>query len=148
SLRSERRPQMPSTDLKTSTEERGVSSIGALRIDSTMLWGQDPLSRSRSAYFDVTGAGEGMRVFVAANPVPASPGTQSPQVFFARGLCHWAVDRLPDRALSELLETLKTMFEFYAPPPRRRPALPPTRRVLSAKPAGRQVRRPLSFVDE
>ena len=76
-----------------------------------------------------------------------SPNTQNAQVAVARGICHLVVDRLPDTALSELLESLKTMFEFYGAP-RQSVALPPARRVLSAKVIGRQERRPLSFDTE
>src|SRR2546425_4843301 len=140
---------MQSSDLKTSIERLGASFAGVSRSDSTTLWGLDPFSAGSGAfaYGDVTGAGHSVRVFVRIDPMATSPNTQNAQVAVARGICHLVVDRLPDTALSELLESLKTMFEFYGAP-RQSVALPPARRVVSAKVIGRQERRPLSFDTE
>lgn len=91
----------------------------------------------------MTAADHNIRVFMRIDPLGTSPDTQNTQVALARGICHLAVDHLPDRALAELLESLKTMFEFYGAP--QQLALPAPRRVLSAKVTGRQERRPLSF---
>lgn len=94
------------------------------------------------------GADQNVRVFMRIDPRATSAGTQSTEALIARGICHLVVDRLPDRALPELLEALKVMFEFYGAPGQQAVALPPPRRVLSAKIAGRQERPPLSFIEE
>ena len=96
----------------------------------------------------MTGADHNIRVFMRIDPLGKYRGTQNTQVALARGICHLVVDRLPDRALVELLESLQTMFEFYGLPQQQVLALPAPRRVLSAKVTGRQERPPLSFVDE
>jgi hypothetical protein len=93
----------------------------------------------------MTAADQNVRVFVMIDPLPTSPNTQNVQVALARGICHLFVDRLPEAALPEVVESLKMMFEFYAATRRPVGALPEPRRVLAAKVTGRQERRPLSF---
>src|SRR3989442_9364712 len=104
---------MPSTDLNTSIERLGASFTGASPIDFTTRWGLDPFSGGSGtfAYGDVTKADHNVRVFVSFSPLGTSPSTPNAQVALARGICHLIVDRLPEAALPELFESLKTMFE-------------------------------------
>jgi|SRR5712691_266863 len=138
---------MPLNDLKSSIERLGGSFIGASPIGSTTLWGLDPFSGGSTAfaYGDMTDADHNVRIFMRVDQPGTSPGTPNAHVVLARGICHLVVDRLPDAALPELLESLKTMFEFYGAPHQPDVSLPSPRRVLSAKVTGRRETRPLSF---
>lgn len=65
---------------------------------------------------------------------------------FLRVLCHFIVDRLPDRALSETCESLREFHEYYRelePTPLRLPPAPPT----AAKFGGR-IQRSELVIDE
>jgi len=114
-----------------------------------MQWDLGLFSGSGSFAYGTFPAPEEQRIhmFVSFNPPGTSPDTQDTRVMIARGICHAVVDRLPDAALPELFESLKSLLEFYGTPQRPVP-LPAPRRVLSAKVTGRQERRPLSFDTE
>ncbi len=76
-------------------------------------------------------------MFIGFNLPGTSPETDDPHILIARAVCHAYVAQLPDVALPELAESLKSMSEFYRTP--QRPiALPAPRRVLSAKVTGRR----------
>jgi hypothetical protein len=47
-----------------------------------------------------------------------------PEPILNRLLCHGLLQRLPDEALSEAMELLCGMYEFYRRPPSQPPALP------------------------
>ena len=139
---------MSSSDLKISIERLGASFTGASRTDSTTRWVLDLSKGSTIAYGDLTSAQHNLRVFVSREPLETSPNMRNTQVILARGICHLIVDRLPDAALPELMESLKTMFEFYNLSREQAVALPAPRRAVSGKVTGRQERRPLSFDTE
>lgn len=57
-----------------------------------------------------------------------------------RFISHLIIDRLPDRALSELIETLKEMIRFYSVPASQTPSLKQPAREVRAKLGERRVR--------
>src|SRR5215831_11081890 len=112
---------MPSSDLKTSIEKLGDSSTGVSPSGFTRLWGLDPFSGSGHVFYgNVTGTG--IRMFMDVGSLGTSPSVENAHAMIARGLCHLVIERLPDAALAEVMESLKTLFEFYNT--RRQQAIP------------------------
>lgn len=77
------------------------------------LWGDDPIDAVLQ-WHETTDAGRFDHV-VSFRPHLETEGQwRVPRTFLPRILCHVIVNRLPDKGLPELCETLGQMFEFYA----------------------------------
>jgi len=87
-------------------------------------------------------------MFMDVGSLGTSPSVENAHAMIARGLCHLVIERLPDAALAEVMESLKTLFEFYNTRRQQAIPLPPPRRVLPARVTSRQERRPLSIDEE
>lgn len=83
-----------------------------------------------------------IRLFIGMTPFQETSGEPyRPDVALARAVCHVFVERMPERALPELAESMVRIFEFYREPPNVQPALPSPGRALRGK-AGRTYQRP------
>jgi len=129
------------TDSPSLTENRGAYFAGAFRHDSTRPWGL-LVTPSQVTWEDETRSG---RTFHSISyPDATNPAT--PAVALVRMICHILLDRLPDKALSELLESLRSIYEFYQEPQRLPPA-PPASVSFPARFGGAYVR-PTSAIAE
>lgn len=130
------------TDSPSLTGNRGVYFAGASLHDSTKPWGL-LVTPSQVTWEDETRSG---RTFHSISyPDATNPAIQA--VALVRMISHILVDRLPDRALPEILESLRSIYEFYQEPQ----LLPPAPQVLVSFPArfgGTYVRPTFAIAEE
>lgn len=125
---------MPVRFLTYSTSKPGGSSAGVSATDFTTQ-----CTRSQFNVFDQTYGIESSPFLVWYHETPDALFTHTvslrpylektadepdmPEFVLARIICHRLLDFIPDRALPELCESMKNIFEFYVPPTSRQSSL-------------------------
>ncbi len=134
---------MPSNGSTTSIVKPDDYSAGPFKIDYISRWLQETSEPGVSyTYSDLSSEDQDIKVFYSIKPYQET-GTEPyrPEVALVRAVCHVFVERLPERALPELAESMARIFEFYREAPKSEPSLPSPPRQLRAK-VGRKYERP------
>lgn len=122
---------------------------GALKTVSMKLWVPNVWSNVGSwTYSDWLKDAEELRIVDVLVPNETSEEVSSPAASFARYVCHLLIDRLPNRAIPELCESMGRIYEFYRDIPEQRPALPLSRRTRTVRIAQRRERPPFHVEEE
>ena len=147
---------MPSRRWADSTESLATSLGGALQNDYTMRSGRsqpehDPEWETTDEPYSLVGwlqdieSGQ-LKHVVAFSPITTAGEYVLPLNAIRRVMCHLVLNRLPDRALPEVWESLNQMAEFYS--------YEPTRKLIAGE--GQQLKaaivgsrpRPVFTIDE
>ena len=130
------------TDSTSLTDNRVVYSAGAYKHGSTKPWGL-LVTPSEVSWEDETNSG---RIF---HSIKRSDATNPaiPITGLVRIACHILVDRLPDTALIGLVESLRSIYEFYREP-LRLPSPPSAAVTFAAKFGGSYVRPTIAIEEE
>jgi len=137
---------MPLTDSTSFIEKQDAYFGGAFQTGSMRPW--SPLLSANEPLFQVTlhhSTHDGRIRNSIEYSGAADPATRAKALI--RILCHVLVDRLPEAAIFELLESLRSIFEFYQEPPHL-PALPAHPTTFTAKFSGTYVRPTFEISEE
>ena len=133
---------MRSQDSITSIEKLDDFLGGVSSTDYIKLWGQQPHELGRWTYANLK---NDVVLFAGVmSPQVTAQNADPPEAAIIKAICHVYVQNMPTEALTELYESLKSMYEFHRVPHHALQPMPPPR-SFPAKVVGRQERPPLSF---
>ncbi len=134
---------MSSRGSTTSIERPDDSFAGLSKTDSMQPWDlvQSELG-GLWTYADFLDDEREVKVFIGMTPLQGtSEEPCAPEVILSRALCHVFVERMPERALPELVESMVRTFDFYREAAGTL-ALPASQPQQTRAKVGRQYQRP------
>ena len=141
--------------LTSSSSRQRDSSGGALQIDSIEPWAPSPSeettqTRGTTPHFLLgweqllPGARVAHEIRFHLQETAARP--EYSRLLLSRLLCHYLINRIPDKGIPELFESVGRIYRFYSTAPRTLPPSLPMSKVAGK--IGRLSKRPDFHVDE